>query len=120
MRDYTVNKRAFITGHKKGEKTHGYHKKANKDEYHKEHKFYDDHHKGGHSEKHGDHHEHHGHKAQHHKKGGKHHEGHQHHNKGKNRLKIMICIQFYQFLMKSGAHDLTNKFQSFRAKLSSI
>lgn len=33
--------------HKKGSKTTGYHKKANKDEYHKEHKFYDDKHEEG-------------------------------------------------------------------------
>lgn len=33
--------------HKKGEEMDGYHKKAHKDEYHKEHKFYDDKHEEG-------------------------------------------------------------------------
>ncbi|CAG9832330.1 unnamed protein product [Diabrotica balteata] len=62
-------------GHKKGQKTKGYHVKAHKDEYHKKHKFYDDAHKGGHHEKHGSHHGHHGSKAGHHKKGGSHKSG---------------------------------------------
>ncbi|XP_028039535.1 uncharacterized protein LOC114249993 [Bombyx mandarina] len=34
-------------GHKKGHKTKGYHNKYHKDEFHKEHKFYDDFHKSG-------------------------------------------------------------------------
>ncbi|XP_017769448.1 PREDICTED: uncharacterized protein LOC108557452 [Nicrophorus vespilloides] len=41
-------------GHKKGHKTKGYHNKFYKDEYIKEHKFYDDYHKSGEYSKYGD------------------------------------------------------------------
>lgn len=44
-------------GHKKGHKTKGWHNMFFRDEYHKEHRFYDDEHKSGEYEKHGAAHE---------------------------------------------------------------
>lgn len=61
----------------------GYHNKFHKDEYHKEHKFYDDFHKGGHHKKHGDFHGHHEKKEGSHKKGGHHKSGYDEAHKGK-------------------------------------
>ncbi|KAF7280350.1 hypothetical protein GWI33_006126 [Rhynchophorus ferrugineus] len=40
-------------GHKRGHKTKGYHNKFHRDEYHREHRFYDDAHKEGYHEKYG-------------------------------------------------------------------
>lgn len=44
-------------GHRKGHKTKEYHNTLHRDEYHREHRFYDDAHKSGYYEKYGDHHE---------------------------------------------------------------
>ncbi|KAJ8980602.1 hypothetical protein NQ317_010813 [Molorchus minor] len=70
-------------GHKRGHKTKGYHNKFHKDEYHKEHRFYDDLHKSGHHDKYGDHHAHYGKKDGKHKKGRKHNSGHEEKDFGK-------------------------------------
>jgi len=61
----------------------GYHNKFHKDEYHKEHKFYDDFHKGGHHKKHGDFQGHHEKKEGAHKKGGHHTSAYEEDHKGK-------------------------------------
>lgn len=63
-------------GHKKGSKTTGYHNKYNKDDYHKEQKFYDDEHKGGSHKKFGNDHEFHNSEGEDHKKGTHHGSGH--------------------------------------------
>lgn len=67
-------------GHKKGSKTTGFHKVYHKDEYKKDHTFYDEADSKGFYEKYGDHHANHGSKAGHHVKGanseGSYHEDH--------------------------------------------
>ena len=59
-------------GHKKGHKTSGYHNVFHKDEFKKEHKFYDDAHKHGYKDKHGGYHTDHGKKHDHESNGGFH------------------------------------------------
>lgn len=69
--------------HKKGSKTTGYHHKANKDDYHKEKKFYDSEEKKGDHKKYGSEHEYHDSKKGEHKKGEKKGEGYDEGHKGK-------------------------------------
>lgn len=68
--------------HKKGSKTTGFHHKANKDDYHKEHKFYDSEEKKGDHKKYGSEHEFHESKKGEHKKGEKSDSGYDEGHKG--------------------------------------
>lgn len=78
--------------HKKGSKTTGFHHKGHKDDFHKEHKFYDSEEKKGDHKKYGSEHEFHDSKKGEHKKGEKHDSGFDEGHKGKPiawfRLKI--------------------------------
>lgn len=70
-------------GHKKGHKTRGYHNKFLKDEYHREHKFYDNYHKKGSFKKHGDYSNKYGAREGGHKRGGNKHSSYSHDEYGK-------------------------------------
>lgn len=78
--------------HKKGQKTTGFHHKANKDEHHKEHKYYDSEEKKGDHKKYGSDHEYHDHKKGEHKKGEKKGEGYDEGHKGKLLTKPAMKI----------------------------
>lgn len=72
--------------HKKGSKTTGFHHKGHKDDFHKEHKFYDSEEKKGDHKKYGSEHEFHESKKGEHKKGEKHDSGYDEGHKGKPML----------------------------------
>lgn len=76
--------------HKKGSKTTGFHHKANKDDYHKEHKFYDSEEKKGDHKKYGSDHEFHEAKKGSHKKGEKHDSGYDEGHKGTKKSYIQL------------------------------
>lgn len=69
--------------HKKGSSTKGFHNVYHKDEYKKEHSFYDDEHKEGFKKHYGSEDEHHSHKKGGHEKGGHHKSGHHEDSFGK-------------------------------------
>lgn len=80
---YQGGKNGHKKYHKKGSKTTGFHHKGHKDDFHKEHKFYDSEEKKGDHKKYGSEHEYHESKKGEHKKGEKHDSGFDEGHKGK-------------------------------------
>lgn len=92
---FTLNiggKKGHKKFHKKGSKATGYHKKANKDDYHKEHEFYDSEDKKGDHKKYGSEHEYHEAEKGEHGKGDKHESGYDEGHKGDNFCDRNACI----------------------------
>lgn len=90
---WIAGKKGHKKFHKKGSKATGYHKKANKDDYHKEHKFYDSEEKKGDHKKYGSEHEYHEAEKGEHGKGDKHESGYDEGHKGNCLHSYFICLK---------------------------